>query len=227
MVAPGVETAFLAGRRRLELLRPRQAAAHRRAVPGRVTGIDPGGGGVQQPRDTMPGRDAGGRIPSRGQRGGAGRIGTCGGPRETRLQPGTAGGGPAARIGHGHLPLRKALEVDLAHLAPVDEERLESDSSRGSIEAQPELSAKCVRLDAGEDMGVQHAGPFARRAQDSEVGGHRVRTKRMDERAGQQGDDRDHHGQTRHRGGAPPHAARPARWRRPAATNRSPATRAA
>ena len=143
------------------------------------------------------------------------------------MESGPSGMGRPAR---SSIPLREALEIDLPHLAPIDEERLEAYPSRRAVEAQPELAAECVRLDAGEDVLVHEAGALARSGKDAEVGRHRVRAQRMEERTSEQTDDRGHHGQPRDRGDTAPHAARPAslaRNRQPTPSNRRPAASAA
>ena len=125
------------------------------------------------------------------------------------------------------MPLREALEIDLPHLASVDEERREGHPPRRTVEAQPELAAEREGLDAGEDVLVHDAGALARSGEDAEVGGDRIGAHRMEQRSGEERDDRGQHRQPRGRNHAAPHAARTARNRQPAPSSSSPAARAA
>ena len=98
---------------------------------------------------------------------------------------------------------------------------------RRTVEAQPELAAERVRLDGGEDVLVHDAGALAGRGQDAGAHRHRVRAQRVQERTGEQPDDRDHHRKPRDRGHPAPHAVRTARYRQPSPSSASPAARAA
>ena len=127
----------------------------------------------------------------------------------------------------GLVPLREALEIDLPHLAPVDEERLQVHQPRRAVQTQPELAAECVRLDAVEDVIVHDAGALARSRENAEVGGDRVGAQRVDERPREQADDGGQHRQPRDRGHAAPHAVRTARYRQPIPSSASPVASAA
>ena len=206
-VAPGIEPPLPAARRRLELFRPGQAPPHRRTVERRCGEIDTGRGRVQQTGDAVPGGSAEGR--GRGVRGR--------GETEGASQPLDV-----------PVPLLESLEIDLPHLAPIDEKGFEAHSSRRTVETQPKLAAERARLDAGEDVLVHDPGPLVGCGKDAETDADGIRAQRVQERPGEQRDDRDDHREPATAARRPAsHAARTARYRQPTASSASPSASAA